>query len=396
MGVRTKLAWIAVLYFAEGLPFGVVADALPVYFRVHGLSLVEIGMLGLLGLPWTLKVVWSPLVDRFGRRQTWIVACLGVAAFALYMLPFFDVAHPGPGLWAVLWLLAMASATQDIAIDAYTIGLVDAGEEGAANGVRVSAYRVALIVAGGGLLLVSGVLGWTGAFHLAGGLCVVLALVLRRSPPLPQVAQRQGQLREVVAWLRRPGGGAVVVFVLIYKLGDAAMGPMVRPFWVDRGLSVEEIGLITNTLGVALTVVGALVGGWLTGRVGIAAALLWLGIAQALSNLGYAGVAWVDGGRFAIYGASMLESFTGGLGTAAFLSFLMNVCDKEHAAVQYAFLSALFGLTRSLVAPFSGWAATEAGYAVYFAATVLLAIPALAMLPAVRPWLRESPNAVAP
>jgi PAT family beta-lactamase induction signal transducer AmpG len=392
MSLRTKLAWVAGLYFAEGLPFGIFADALPVYLRVHGVSLAGIGMLSLLGLPWTLKVLWSPLVDRFGSRQAWISSCLAVTAVVLYLLPFADPAEPGLLLWGLLLALTLASATQDVAIDAYTIGLLTPGEEGAANGVRVSAYRVALIAAGGGLLLVSGSLGWIGAFHLAAGACVVLALLLWQSPRLAAVdpQRRQNWIADLRAWVVRPGGVAVVAFVLTFKLGDAAMGPMVRPFWVDRGLTVEEIGLITNTLGVALTIVGALVGGWLTGRVGIVAALFWLGVAQALSNLGYAGAAALDAGRAGIYAASMLESFTGGLGTAAFLSFLMNVCDKENAAVQYAFLSALFGLTRSLAGAVSGWATTELGYAAYFALTFALALPAFALLPALRPWVRPA------
>lgn len=390
MPLRTKLAWIAALYFAEGLPFGIVADALPVWLRVHGAGLAEIGMLSLLGLPWTLKVLWAPLVDRFGSHQAWIVPCLGVAALVLYLLPFADAAQPGPLLWGLLLLLTLASATQDVAIDAYTVGLAGPGEEGPANGVRVAAYRAALVAAGGGLLLASGVLGWTGAFHLAAGLCVVLALLLGRSPRLapPAAAERRGQVAALRAWLALPGSAVLVAFVLTFKLGDAAMGPMVRPFWVDRGLTVAEIGLITNTLGVALTVAGALAGGWLTSRLGIVAALFWLGLAQALSNLGYAAAALVDAGRAGIYAASMLESFTGGLGTAAFLSLLMGACDRRHAAVQYAFLSALFGLTRSLAGALSGWATTELGYAAYFGLTFVLALPAFALLPALRLRLR--------
>jgi len=379
-----------VLYFAEGFPFGVFFDALPVYFRLHGVGLAEIGMLSLLGLPWTLKVAWAPLVDRFGSRQTWIVASLLTAAAVLFLLPFADPSQPGLVVWTLLLLLTLASATQDIAIDAYTIGLLAPGEEGAANGVRVSAYRVALIVAGGGLLLVSAALGWTGGFHLAAIICVLLAVVLWRSPrpPAPDAERRRRWFADLRTWLLRPGGAAVIAFVLTYKLGDAAMGPMVRPFWVDRGLSLEEIGIITNTLGVGLAVAGALLGGWFTGRAGIVAALWVLGAAQALSNLGYAGAAWFELGRTGIYAASMLESFTGGLGTAAFLSFLMNVCDKQHAAVQYAFLSALFGLTRSLAGAASGWATTELGYAAYFALTFLLTLPAFALLPRAVAWVR--------
>ena len=398
MSLRRKLGWVAILYFAEGLPFGVVVDALPVYLRVHGVSLEEIGLLSLLGLPWTLKVAWSPLVDRFGSRQAWFAGSMAIVAVALLALPLVDPSRPGMALWAVLLVLTMASATQDIAVDAYTIGMLAPGEERAANGVRVSAYRVALIAAGGGLLLASSVLGWIGAFHAAAAVCVVLVIAQARSPRFGRIddEQRRRWLRPLITWLRRPGGWAVVAFVLTYKLGDAAMGPMVRPFWVDRGLSVEEIGIITNTLGIGLTVLGALVGGWCTGRWGILGALAALGAAQALSNLGYAGAAYLEAGRVGIYAASMLESLTGGLGTAAFLSFLMNVCEKQHAAVQYAFLSALFGLTRSLAGAVSGWATAELGYAAYFALTFALALPAFALLPFLRTWIVDPPQAARP
>src|SRR6266404_494210 len=170
MPLRRKLVWISLLYFAEGFPFGIVADNLPVYFRVHGVSLTDIGLMSLLGAPWTLKVLWSPLVDRFGRRSAWILGCLLVMATVLYILPFVDPARPGVFLWGLLLVFTVASATQDIAIDAYTIGLLDAGEEGAANGVRVSAYRAALIASGGGLVILANRLGWTGVFHTGAGL----------------------------------------------------------------------------------------------------------------------------------------------------------------------------------------------------------------------------------
>jgi PAT family beta-lactamase induction signal transducer AmpG len=182
---------------------------------------------------------------------------------------------------------------------------------------------------------------------------------------------------------------AVFLFILTYKVGDASMGPMVKPFWLDRGLSVAEIGLISTTFGVVATIAGAILGGAWIARIGIFRGLWLLGLLQAFSNLGYATVAQLDLPRGYLYAASMVESFTGGLGTAAFLSFLMNICDKEHAAVQYALLSALFGFSRSISGAFSGWGAERLGYASYFFITFLLAFPAYGFLPWVRRWIRE-------
>ena len=163
---------------------------------------------------------------------------------------------------------------------------------------------------------------------------------------------------------------------------------MVKPFWIDRGLSPAEIGLISTTVGVLATIAGAVLGGIWVNRFGIFHGLWALGLVQAGSNLGYAAVAQFDLPRGFLYGASIFESFSGGLGTAAFLSFLMNICEKEHAAVQYALLSALFGLSRSVAGGVSGWGAERLGYASYFGLTFLLAFPAYALLPWVRSWVR--------
>lgn len=395
MDLRRKLFWVSVLYFAEGFPFGIVVDNLPVYFRTHGVSLTEIGLMSLLGAPWTLKVLWAPLVDRFGTRQRWIVSALATMALVLGALPCFSPSQPSMWLWALLIVLTTASATQDVAIDAYTIGLLDAGEEGVANGVRVSAYRVALIVGGGGLVILAGTLGWTVVFTVAAVILAVLAVAVSRSPALhvPVVEAEQAWFRPLWAWLARPGAPLIFLFVLTYKLGDSSMGPMIKPFWVDRGLSVEEIGLISTTLGVAASIAGALAGGVLTTRWGIFRGLWVLGLLQAVSNLGYAGVAYADLGRPGIYAASLCESFTGGLGTAAFLAFLMHICDKRQAATEYALLSAIFGFTRSLAGAFSGWGTVHLGYAAYFAVTFLLAFPAFALLPWVRPWAEAEATA---
>jgi PAT family beta-lactamase induction signal transducer AmpG len=181
----------------------------------------------------------------------------------------------------------------------------------------------------------------------------------------------------------------LVLFVLTYKLGEFAIGPMVKPFWVDQGRSIFEIGLVPTTFGIVLSVAGALAGGAFISRYGIFRGVWVLGLLQAISNLGYAFVAWGDLGRFGLYGASVFESFSGGLGTAAFLAFLMNVCDKEHATVQYAFLSSVFSLTGRLVGGLSGLGAERAGYGNYFALTFFISMPAFALLPWVKSWIHE-------
>lgn len=380
---REKIGWIALLYFAQGFPFGIVADNLPVYLRVHDVSLTQIGLLsGVLGMPWTAKFLWAPLVDVWGSTRAWISGALLLMALVLYVLPFLPPSPPGFLLWAVLLGFTLASATQDIAIDAHSIRMLERGEEGMANGVRVSAYRAALIVSGGGLVMLSGWLAWTGVFHAAAGILVLLAWTIWQR--LPAVDRGGGATQAwsgtLWKWLQRPRGWLLFLVVLTFKLGDSSMGPMVKPFWVDRGFSPEEIGLVSTTFGVALSVAGALLGGWCTSRWGIRRGLVIFGLLQAVSNLGYAAAAAFGAGRPGVYAASFCESFTGGLGTAAFLAFLMRCCDKRNAATEYALLSAVFGLTRQVAGTFSGWATTVMGYATYFGATFLVALPPLLLL----------------
>ena len=399
MSTRTKLCWVAILYFAEGFPFGLVFDAFPVYFRFHHVSLASIGLLSLAGLPWTLKFLWAPAVDLIGSRRSWIVGCQVFLTVTLLLVLGLDPSGEGLVLWLIMGL-AVLSATQDIAIDAYTIELLDESEMGPANGLRVTTYRIALIAAGGLFVALAGWLGWKGAFTVAAGVLAVYALVSTRAPVMkPRLSPEDatGLVQRIWAPLaslvRRPGFVPVMVFILLFKLGDMALGPMVRPFWVDRNFTPLQIGVIPGGLGVVFTVVGALLGGTLTRRWGIFHALWILGLAQAGSNLTYATAAALPPSTELMYGASAVESFCGGLGTAPYLAFLMSICDKQYAATQYALLSALFGLTRSLSGAVSGFAAERFGYAAYFLATFFLAFPAYALLPWVKGWTRkkESP-----
>ena len=398
LSTRAKLTWVAILYFAEGFPFGLLFDAFPVYFRTHGVSLADIGLISLAGLPWTLKFLWAPAVDLWGKRRSWIVVCQGLLAVDIGLFLLLEPAQSSGVLWTLLIALAVFSATQDIAIDAYTIELLDESEMGPANGVRVSTYRVALICAGGVFVALAGVIGWRAAFATAVILLAGSALLSSRAPETSreQLVQESwtGALERAVigplqGFWQRPGVVYVMLFVLTFKLGDMALGPMVRPFWVDRHFTPLQIGAIPGTVGVVSTITGALLGGRLTKTWGLFRALWVLGIAQAASNLAYAAAAALPPSDRLMYSASVIESFCGGLGTAPFLAFLMSVCEKTQAATQYALLSALFGLTRSLSGAFSGLVTQSVGYATYFTATFFLAWPAFVLLPWVKGWISE-------
>jgi len=477
--LQRKLFWVGLLYFAEGFPLGVFYDLFPVYLRQQGAELTDIGLLSLLGLSWTLKFLWAPAVDYWRHHRRWMAAA--DVAMGLAMLYFAMLAGFGPAVWIAIGTFTLLSATNDIAVDGYTIEFLDKGELGLANGIRNGLYRVGM-GASGVLLMASDWLSWSGAFVLAAVLFFAIAIACLLAPRERIVVADHGSVRAEfaalsrspfaltvlavfllgVVWLvnrttkwsanvpmfwwyaaaativlvslvalagrgvrgeagasgddalvrgpvfgalmellQRPAIVPVLLFILIFKLPDVAMGFMVKPFWVDAGFSAAQIGLVSVQIGLALTIAGAIVGGWITDRIGIFSALWILGLAQALSNLGY----WVAAGLLPIppvagavplahqavlYAASALESFTAGLGTAAFLAFLMAIVQKERAATEYALLSSVFALSRSVAGWVGGLGATAMGYGNWFLLTFFLAIPAYLLLPWVRQMLRAS------
>jgi len=372
----------AVLYFSEGLPYGIVKDLVPLYLRVRGVDLTKIGILNAVAFAWTLKFLWSPLIDTFGTYRRWIGAA--VAAIAL-LLATASAVPIGPAFYAIVALLALASSTQDIAVDAFTIRTTPDTMLGPINSIRVTAYRVALMVGGGGLAALGGKTSWPIAFGTAAGIAFVILLITMMLPDdRGERTSRANLFGDLLHWMKRPRAGILLLMVFIYRLGEFAIVTMIKPYWVDRGYSPAEIGTITSVVGVIVSVIGVIIGGWFVSRFGLYTGLLWLGVAQVMSNLGYALVATFNAGRWSIYAAAVVENLGYGVGVAAFLAFLMAICDRDRAATEYALLSAAFGLTGTVMGAVSGYIAQYAGYPVYFWLTVILGIPVLFVLPLIR------------
>ena len=387
----TRLAWIAAIAFASGFPYGFFNELLPVYLRSRGVGLGEIGLLSTLSLPWALKFLWAPFVDRLATRRRWIVgAQVGIAATLAAML--LTGAASGPAFFALVFLLVTLSATQDIAVDAYTIEISERSELGPANGVRVTAYRLAMIAAGGALVAASASIGWATVFALSAALFLALAALSSRLPERDRAPAAHQPIGEPVRdLLTRPAIAGVVLFVLTFKLGDLALTPMIKPFWLDNGFTVQQIGWVQTTLGVGASIVGALAGGAATRWLGTWRALWVLGIVQAASNLGYYVAAAAGAPVPLMYASAIIEQFSAGLGTAAFLAFLMTLCARQHAATQFALLSALYRVAGIGAAALSGFLTQRFGYADYFLLTFGLALPGFALLPLVGRALAAQP-----
>lgn len=382
--LKARLAWIGALAFASGFPFGLVNEALPVYLRTHGAALEDIGRVAAITAPWSLKFLWAPAVDRIGSRRQWIAGCLAGIALLTLVLGHTDPARIGAGFWILAIAIVTLSATQDIAIDAYTIEITTTQELGVANSVRIAAYRVAMFIAGGALIWLAGRGGWEASFA-TGTAALALLTLAALFLPSPETTGRPLAIWEPLrALLLRKDMWAVVVFALLFKLDIAALEPMTRPFWVDRGFSLTEIGAVLTTGRIIATIAGAALGGVLTSWWGIFRGLWMLGLVQALSSLGYWAAATAAPSKPLILGAALFENFAAGLGTAAYLAFLMSVCEKRYAATQFALLSALLAVTRAVAGEASGGLAERMGYGSYFLLTFLLAFPAYLLLPRIR------------
>jgi PAT family beta-lactamase induction signal transducer AmpG len=383
--LRTRLAWIAALAFASGFPFGLVNETIPIYLRTHGVGLVEIGQLNKLSLPWSIKWLWAPLVDRHGSRRQWIAGCLAGLAALTFALSTLQTGQLGTGFWIVLVLIVLLSATQDVAIDAYTIQSTTTRELGVANSVRITLYRVAMLTAGGLLVWLAARIGWAGSFSTGAALLAALALAAFLLPAVDRTSSRAQSLWEPLRELfSRHGIAIVIVFALIFKLDIAALEPMMRPFWVDRGLSLESIGAVVASGRLIATIAGAAAGGVFTTRYGIFTGLWVLGLIQAFSALVYWATAAFATSNSLVVLAAYFESLAAGLGTSAYLAFLMSICEKRYAATQFAVLSALLAVTRWITGEFSGGLAERLGYANYFLVTFFLGLPAFLLIPRLR------------
>jgi PAT family beta-lactamase induction signal transducer AmpG len=397
LSTRTKYFVVALLYFSEGLPFGIINNLLAVYFRVNKISLEEIGLLSLLGLAWSLKILWAPLVDRFGRRYWWILPAQLLLAFLSAVLAIFDPVSQKALFWLALAGICLASSTQDIAADAYTIDILEEKELGPANGIRSAAYRVALITSGGILVMLSDSLGWPLVFVAAGVIMAALALAVVSLPAFhqrrPLVSAPLMLWEQYVDPIKRlflkPNFPIAVIFILFFKVGEAMLVAMANPFWIDRGFTPGEIGFVVGTLGTLASIVGAISGGSLTARWGILKALWILGAVQATASLVYTFAALPLAPRISIYFAALLESLAIGLATSAFLSFLMKLCDKQFSATHYAFLSILFGLGRSLAGVLGGYSAAFLGYPIFFFITFIFGLAPLPLIIYLKPTLNK-------
>lgn len=389
--VSARMLIAAAMGFASGLPLLLTGSVLQAWLKDSGVDLASIGLFALVGLPYTLKFLWSPLFDRYalpglGRRRGWLALmqiCLALALFALSLV------HPQPGSLVAIsiaaLLVAFFSASQDIVIDAYRRESLGDIELGLGSAMYVNGYRVGMLLAGGGGLMLADWLSFAQMYRVLAAIMAlgIVITLIAREPPLPEGRPRT--LAEAVIlpfrdYFTREGAWLALAFILLYKLGDTLASAMTTPFYLDLGYSLTEIGAVVKLFGFWATLAGAMVGGMWILRIGLGSALWWFGLGQMVSTFGFVLLAGTEPTLHALAAVVALENFTAGLGTAAFVGFMGALTDRRFTATQYALLSSLMGVPRVLASAPTGWLAQALGWPSFFLMCVLIAVPGLVLL----------------
>ncbi|UOD50227.1 muropeptide transporter [Orrella daihaiensis] len=393
-----RVAPLLALGFASGLPLALTGGTLQAWATVENVSLQEIGFLTLVGTAYTLKFVWAPFIDRYvppllGRRRGWMAVTQILLALGLIAMGMLS---PGQSLGPLALLAVMVaffSATQDIAFDAYRTDVLRPAERGAGAALSVLGYRLAMLVSGGLALIVADQwLGWGRTYALMGLLMLVAVLATLWAPEPERPGQAPVSLTEAVIepfkeFFARPQVWMLLLLIVLYKLGDAFAGALSTTFLIrGAGFTPTEVGTVNKLLGLSATIVGALAGGALMAKLGLYRSLMAFGILQAVSNFGYWLIAVGPQSIWLMAFGVGLENLCGGMGTAAFVALLMGLCNHQFSATQFALLSALSAVGRTYLAgPLTPPLVESFGWPIFFAMTVVIALPGLWLL-----WQRRT------
>ncbi len=400
--LERRVLVIFLLGFSSGLPLLLVYSTLSAWLKESDVSLTMIGLFSWASTAYALKFLWAPLVDKMpvpvlsawlGQRRSWLVLSQGMIVVTMIGL---GGTEPQTELWSTaLWavLLAFASATQDIAIDAYRIESLPADQLGAGSANYVFGYRVAMLVAGAGALFIADGFGWFWAYvAMACLMAVGLATVLLNPEPtraLPESTSDNvglwAQINDAVLspfleFMGRPHWLMILLFVALYKYGEALLGVMANPFYLDIGFSKSEIAAISKGYGFAMTLLGGFAGGVLVARYGIMKALLYAGILQCVANLAFAAQAMVGYSLPMLAVTISIENLTAGMATTAFVAYMSSLCNVAYTATQFALLSSMMAFARTIFASGGGWLADHMDWTSYFVVTTFAAVPGLLVL----------------
>jgi PAT family beta-lactamase induction signal transducer AmpG len=385
--------------FSSGLPLLLTLTVLQAWMKEEGVDLTVIGAVTLVGLPYTLKFLWAPVLDRFtlpflGRRRGWLLVIQIALMIAIAGL---GQTHPQQHPWlvaaAAFWV-TFFSASQDIVIDAYRREDLPDAELGLGSSLYINGYRIGMLLASGGGLILADQIPFSGVYMIMAGCLIpgVATTLLAPEPPLPAgtpTTIREAVVEPLVEYFRRNGALSILAFILLYKIGDSMASAITIPFYLELGFSKTEIGAVVKLFGFWAVMGGALVGGLAMVRLGIYRSLWIFGILQAVSTAGFALLARVGYSVPLLSGVIAFENLSSGMGTAAYAAFMASITHKRFTATQYALLSSLMGVPRVLASAPTGLLAKHLGWPAFFVCCALAAIPGLLLLYRFAPALRN-------
>ncbi|WP_372773233.1 muropeptide MFS transporter AmpG [Pantoea sp. WEP] len=397
---QRNAAVLLLLGFASGLPLALTAGTLQAWMTVENVDLKTIGFFSLVGQAYVFKFLWSPMMDRYtppflGRRRGWLLVTQLALIVGIVAMGFMQPSRDLTLLAALAVLVAFCSASQDIVFDAWKTDVLPPEERGSGAAITVLGYRLAMLISGGlALWLADRYLGWQATYWLMALLMVpgLIATLLAREPEAP--VREPHSLRQAVAFplkdfFQRNNAWLLITLIILYKLGDAFAASLTTTFLIRGvGFSAGDVGLVNKTLGLLATIIGALYGGVLMQRLSLFRALMIFGVLQAVSNFAYWLLAVTPPHLWSMASAVFIENLCGGMGTAAFVALLMTLCNKSFSATQFALLSALSAVGRVYVGPAAGWLVELWGWPVFYAFTVMAAVPGLLLLWACRGTLQ--------
>lgn len=385
-----------IMGFACGLPLLLTISVLQAWMKEEGVDLTVIGLMALVGLPYTLKFIWAPFMDRFtpgflGRRRGWLLIA---QIFLVFSIIGLGQTSPANNPWMVAFaafLVTFFSASQDIVVDAYRREDLSDRELGMGSSLYVNGYRVGMLLASGGGLILADHIPFS-MVYLIMAACMIPGMITTLLTPEPIVQEGtpktigEAVIKPLTEYFSRDGAVIILCFILFYKIGDTMASAITIPFYIDIGFTKTEIGTVVKLFGFWATIVGSLIGGILMLRIGINRSLWIFGFLQAVSTAGFAILARIGSSVPALSGVIAFENLSSGMGTTAFVAYMASITNKKFTATQYALLSSLMGVPRVLASAPTGFLAKYMGWENFFIACALIAAPGMLLLLKFAPW----------
>ena len=396
-----RMLVIFMLGFSSGLPLALVGSLLQAWFRVSGIDIVAVGFLSLVGQPYVYKFLWAPLLDRFrspifgflDRRRGWILTSQVLIILTIILMASLQ---PKSNPWLIGFLgmvLAVISATQDIAVDAYKVEILPVKERGLGAALAIEGYRLAMIVGGGLGFVLAEYVGWQSTYIIMALLMLIgmVGVWLGEPSAVWQTTSNsnlsQEMFRSLKNFLSKDQAVWLLALIVLYKLGDAMSHSLSSAFLLDLGFSLTAIGTINKVVGLLATLIGVMFAGIIMTKINLFKTILFFGVLQGLTNLLYILLALSGKNYYLAVVVFFIENLCSGMGTSAFLAFLMSLCEKQHAATQFALLSSVSSFGRVYIGAVAGYLVKVFGWQLFYFWSALLSVPGIILILYLKPQI---------